>query len=63
MLCLSTPVAPPLRATPESRTAAGIAKGTLVVPLDQDFCWMWSNKTAQPVEIELQLTQAGNPRG
>ncbi len=48
---------------PENQRAVSTAAGTLVVPLDQDLCWMWSNKTAQPAEIELQLTQAGNPRG
>ena len=45
---------------PEQRKATGSADATLVVPLDQDFCWMWSNKSAQAVEIDVQLKQAGN---
>lgn len=29
--------------------------GTLAVALDQDYCWMWSNKTQAPVSIKLTL--------
>ena len=40
---------------PEKRKDVGTAAGTLVVPLDQDFCWMWSNKSAQSVEVDVTL--------
>ncbi len=28
---------------------------TLEVMLDQDYCWMWKNKTSQPVTLKLSL--------
>ncbi len=43
---------------PDQRKQVSDATGTLVVPLDQDFCWMWSNKQSQPVDIDVQLTLA-----
>ena len=43
---------------PENRKDIASADGTLAVPLDQDFCWMWSNRAAQPVDIEINLKQA-----
>jgi hypothetical protein len=38
---------------------AGAAKGaaTLKVKLDQDYCWMWTNKGAQPRTLQLTLTR------
>lgn len=35
----------------------GAAKGAamLKVKLDQDYCWMWTNKTAQPLSLRLTL--------
>ncbi len=42
-------------AYPENRKETASAEGMLRVPLDQDFCWMWSNKTTQAVEIEVNL--------
>jgi len=38
---------------------AGAAKGaaTLKVKLDQDYCWMWTNKTAQPLSLQLTLSR------
>ncbi len=38
---------------------AGAAKGaaTLKVKLDQDYCWMWTNQTAQPLALRLTLTR------
>ncbi|MDM4765408.1 hypothetical protein [Pelomonas sp. SE-A7] len=30
-------------------------KGELKVELDQGYCWMWSNKGAQPVKLKLEL--------
>ncbi len=43
---------------PENRKETVSAEGTLRVSLDQDFCWMWTNKAAQAVEIEVNLQQA-----
>ena len=43
---------------PENRKETGNAEGTLRVPVDQDFCWMWSNKAAKAIEIEVRLQQA-----
>ena len=44
---------------PEQRKDVASADGTLAVPLDQDYCWMWSNRSAQPIDIEISLKQAG----
>ena len=44
---------------PEQRKDVAGADGTLAVPLDQDYCWMWSNRSAQPIDIEVNLRQAG----
>ncbi len=43
---------------PEKRKEVAGADGTLAVALDQDYCWMWSNKSAQPLDIEVNLKQA-----
>jgi len=29
----------------------------LIVPVDQDYCWMWKNSTASPVKLQLQIQQ------
>ena len=42
---------------PENRKGIASAEGTLSAPLDQDYCWMWSNLSAQPVAIEIGLKQ------
>lgn len=31
------------------------AEGKLAVTVDQDFCWMWSNKTDRPAALSLSL--------
>jgi hypothetical protein len=38
---------------------AGATKGaaTLKVKLDQDYCWMWSNKRTQPLALQLTLAR------
>ena len=43
---------------PENRKGVASAEGSLVAPLDQDFCWMWTNRGAQPLDLELKLKQA-----
>ena len=39
----------------------GVAKadGTLDVALDQDYCWMWTNKTGVPVKLKAALRKGG----
>ena len=43
---------------PENRKGVASAEGLLVAPLDQDYCWMWSNRSMQPIDVELNLKQA-----
>lgn len=31
------------------------AKGDLAVTADQDYCWMWTNKSASAIELKLAL--------
>jgi hypothetical protein len=37
--------------------ASGVARsdGTLAVDVAQDYCWMWTNKSASAVELKVQL--------
>jgi hypothetical protein len=42
---------------PENRKAVASAEGSLVAPLDQDFCWMWTNKSAQVLALDVKLQQ------
>ncbi len=40
---------------PERRTAEAAAAGELRAALDQNYCWMWTNKSARPVPLALTL--------
>ena len=40
---------------PEKQTAVTKASGTLNVASKQDYCWMWSNKTATPATLTARL--------
>ena len=40
---------------PERRDALAGASGRLQVALDQDYCWMWSNKSSGRARIDVQL--------
>lgn len=42
---------------PERRDALAIGSGKLQVTLDQDYCWMWTNKSGQPVVLQILLTR------
>ena len=42
---------------PERRDALASASGQLRVALDQDYCWMWTNKSTLPVDLQLLLTR------
>lgn len=43
---------------PARQDAVAKADGSLEVPLDHDYCWMWTNKSAAPVELRATLTKA-----
>lgn len=40
---------------PERLAAVAAAQGRLQPALDQDFCWMWTNKTGAPARLAVQL--------
>ncbi|TXC66199.1 hypothetical protein FSC37_10570 [Piscinibacter aquaticus] len=42
---------------PASRKAVAAVRGELKVALDQDYCWMWTNKSQQPVDLRFTLTR------
>lgn len=42
---------------PERREALATGSGRLQVAFDQDYCWMWTNKSAQPVQLNLLLSR------
>jgi hypothetical protein len=31
------------------------AKEELLISLDQDYCWMWTNKSTETVKLEMNL--------
>lgn len=41
--------------TPDQARASAERAGRLQVTLRQDYCWMWSNKAAQPVSLRFEL--------
>lgn len=43
------------------RDAIDRAQGRLAVTLDQTYCWMWTNRSAAAVALELQLQRAAAP--
>jgi hypothetical protein len=42
---------------PAKRTDIAADAGKLAPETDQDYCWMWSNRAAQPIDIDLSLRQ------
>lgn len=40
---------------PAKVDGASAAEGQLTVAIDQDYCWMWTNKTDQPIGLTLSL--------
>jgi hypothetical protein len=44
--------------TPEKRDAALRADGRLEAVIQQDYCWMWSNKSGMPAKLDLRLNKA-----
>jgi len=42
---------------PVRRAGAAHGAATLKAKLDQDYCWMWANKSAQPLSLRLTLSR------
>jgi hypothetical protein len=40
---------------PAREDAAAKSSGKLQAALDQDYCWMWTNKAGRPVNLRLAL--------
>ena len=40
---------------PSKMVAVSTAKDTLDAKIEQDYCWMWSNKTAAPATVMVKL--------
>jgi hypothetical protein len=40
---------------PEQRNAVTTAGGALQVKIDQDYCWMWSNKSEAATTLSVKL--------
>lgn len=42
---------------PAKQDGVAQAGGTLDAQVAQDYCWMWTNKTAGPATLKLELTR------
>jgi len=42
---------------PEQRKASTAAEGRLQAALDQDYCWMWTNKSQAPVLLSTSFSR------
>ena len=40
---------------PAKLTAVATARDTLTTKIDQDYCWMWTNKGAAPASVQVTL--------
>ena len=40
---------------PSKLAAVSTAKGTLDAKIEQDYCWLWSNKSAAPATVMVKL--------
>ena len=40
---------------PQKRKGVASASGRLAVPIDQAYCWMWTNKGSEPVNLSVKL--------
>ena len=45
---------------PEQLANVKDAGGRLLIDLDQTYCWMWTNRTAAPIAIEVTLKEASH---
>ena len=44
---------------PERREGVSNASGRLVVGSDQGYCWMWINRSAVPIALDVALSDTG----
>lgn len=44
---------------PEQRKAVDNASGHLMVMVDQSYCWMWSNRSAAPIVLNVVMEEVG----
>lgn len=42
---------------PEKRDATAAGQGTLKVAIDQDYCWMWTNKSEAAARLKLVMSR------
>ncbi|WP_428420449.1 hypothetical protein [Methylibium sp.] len=42
---------------PAKRSAAVVAQGRLDTKVEQDYCWMWTNKAAEPAALTVRLAR------
>jgi hypothetical protein len=42
---------------PEKRDAAASAESRLAIAVDQDYCWMWQNKSDGPVGLKVEFNR------
>ncbi len=40
---------------PERREGVNDASGRLTASVDQTYCWMWTNRSAAPIALEVRL--------
>ena len=40
---------------PQKRNGVASASGKLAVPIDQDYCWMWTNQSTEPINMSVTL--------
>lgn len=43
---------------PAKRAAAATAQGTLDTKIEQDYCWMWTNRSTEPAALTVKLQRA-----
>lgn len=43
---------------PSKMDGVAKAEGTLGVAVDQDYCWMWTNRSASPVAVRAALARS-----
>ncbi|MFM2400351.1 MAG: hypothetical protein RL341_2508 [Pseudomonadota bacterium] len=41
--------------TPTQQTQVKLLSGDFTAPLDQDYCWMWTNKGSAPLRLQVKL--------
>ena len=44
---------------PEKRKNVKDADGRLVIEIDQDYCWMWTNRSAATIGVDVTLKEMG----